>query len=54
MLYSIFFIILMFTVVFSNIGKFLKTKKLNEEQIIAVIIALPFVVTFLWILLTFK
>ena len=28
--------------------------KLNEEQIIAVIIALPFVVTFLWILLTFK
>jgi len=54
MLYSIFFISLMFFVVFSRISKFIKTGKINKDEVMMVVLASPFVVTFLWILLTFK
>ena len=54
MLYSIFFIVLCFAVLIHNLGKFFKTGEVDKEQVAVILMVLPFVVVFLWILLTFK
>ncbi len=54
MLYGIFFMILCFAVVIFNINKFFKTGNLDKGQLISILMVSPFVIVFLWILLTFK